>query len=174
MTWREHTPNPNAVAGPDFRTMNKLAVTSGLTKANQLREFRETNFVRQKQGYDKVRSAPASLPSDADPQFTYGAPSARKAPEDARRSGGEDSKMQDLIQGRFVYEWVEQRLGEETAAGAGARGPTENKPTLAARGHALGAQKILAKAAAVEEKEQWKMKKFQKAESKVAKFMTRE
>lgn len=179
--------------------MNKLASKSGLTKATEMRTFRETHYIEQKTGIDHVQRVAPPLPSDLDPSFTYGAPARYKAsssasnrteegagqsraPDDASpeehlfpdgafslllppwgawalppgwrlwsepcssrstaqpleeyRRTGEDCKMQELIQGKFMYEWVEAHVADGNVGVKKAIPPP--RTTLATQGHAHG------------------------------------
>jgi len=163
MTWKEHEPNPNARPGPDFKAMNKAASHHGLTKAVEMRPFRETHYIQQKHGFDKIEKAAAVLPSDVDLGFSYGCPSSHKPLEEFRRSGVE-SKMQDLIQGRFMHDWVKDHITDSTGTVVSSKLHLVPRDTTAARGHREGAMKKLA---AEVEKSSWKMNKFSNVPSKI-------
>lgn len=55
MTWMEHTPNPHARPGRDFKALNKHAVVAGATTAKQQLEFRKTHDARLKVGTQEDR-----------------------------------------------------------------------------------------------------------------------
>eukprot|EP00878_Enallax_costatus_P039696 GHUV01045578.1.p2 GENE.GHUV01045578.1~~GHUV01045578.1.p2 ORF type:complete len:153 (+),score=32.17 GHUV01045578.1:281-739(+) len=75
-TWQEHVPNPHAKPGPDFKAMNRAAADSGLTSTQQIRSFRSDHPAYLKTGAESVAQKPGKLPSDKDPNFTYGKPAA--------------------------------------------------------------------------------------------------
>mmetsp|Transcript_22219 Transcript_22219/g.36814 ORF Transcript_22219/g.36814 Transcript_22219/m.36814 type:complete len:208 (-) Transcript_22219:127-750(-) len=69
-SWKEHTPNPDAIPGRDFKAINKMAVTSGAVTSHEQADFRQTHDHRLRTCTNHQSAPP--LPSDADPAYTYG------------------------------------------------------------------------------------------------------
>mmetsp|Transcript_12688 Transcript_12688/g.27485 ORF Transcript_12688/g.27485 Transcript_12688/m.27485 type:complete len:295 (-) Transcript_12688:866-1750(-) len=170
MMWKEHQPSPGREARPDgkplpdFKTMNKLAVKSGVTTAKDTPTFRHTNLVTVKKA-DHTSKAGPSLPSDRNAKHTYGMPSAHRNAEVVRTFGPEEPPMKYLVQGAYQDEWVRSNMAK--ADGTGKHGYIPPVPTRAAVGHAIGAQKYLRSDHAHEE---WKMSKFKTVPSKVTQY----
>jgi len=134
--WKDNETSLDAAPGPDFRSMDKSAVHMGLTKSPEFRDFRKSHHMTLRTGRAGMRSTRSILPSDMDPAHTYGCPSSYKPLEEFRRTG-EDCSMQDLIQGKFQFEWAAHATGD--MAGGTHAHRVVGKPTLAQMGHQRGA-----------------------------------
>ncbi|KAL0044248.1 hypothetical protein WJX82_006772 [Trebouxia sp. C0006] len=131
--WKQHHPNPFSQPGPDFRAMNKQATIHGLTSPQQQHSFRAEHPMHLKVGY-AVKQAPAQLPSDKKPEFTYGKPSTHKTMEEIRVAGRDNPNMKHLMQGAYTWEWMQTNdaRAQEFSQHAHYIQPT---PTKAALGH---------------------------------------
>lgn len=166
MIWKAHQPNPDDKPGPDFVAMNKLAAVSGQTTAKELPTFRQSNYVTLKKGENTLKPPPP-VPSDKDPAYTYGMPSAYRTAEQVRSAGPEEPPMKYVVQGAYQHDWIRMN---QTRSGQFVEGQHYIKPTgtKAALGHHIGALKHLQPE---EQQELWKMSKFKKADPKVTLYM---
>ena len=165
MTWVAHKSKQDDKTGPDFLAMNKLA--AACKSPSEVRKFRETNDIRLKkidpasQAMDKTR---VPLPSDDNPEHTFGRPSAKRTIEEERMFGDSPS-IKHIVQGEFMHDWVnvnEQRKEAFNRASA----KIEPRSTRATQGHAVNGAK--AKAASANKTAPFKMTKFSKVTSKLA------
>eukprot|EP00775_Hariotina_reticulata_P003480 gene3479-3749_t len=180
-SWKEHEPNPHAKPGPDYLAMNKAAADGGLVSSSQVKEFRETHPLRLRTGVDKVTKAAPILPSDIDPSFTYGTPASFRSAEDNRNFGPLEPPIKGLVQGQYMNEWTTMNLARKDDFDIRKK-YIKPSATAATQGHALGAALTIAKtrgtsssnlqhAAAAAAEGWWKMKKFERAEPRVTKYM---
>lgn len=166
MMWVAHKGNPDAKPGPDFMAMNKLAAGT-CKKASEVRAFREDNDVRLKkinpasQAKDKHR---VRLPSDGNPNYTFGRASANRTIEEERMFG-DAPNIKHIVQGTFMNDWMTfNNERKETFIAEHAK--IEPKATKATQGHADGAAKAKAQRGAAAAP--FKMKKFATVKSKLA------
>ncbi|KAK9803407.1 hypothetical protein WJX72_007555 [[Myrmecia] bisecta] len=164
MIWREHQPNPDDKPGPDFRAMNKLAATSGLTDSHDQRTFREHHSVTLKTGHAVSHPAPL-LPSDRNRDFVYGRPSTYKTMEEIRVVGRENPNMKQLMQGAYTWEWMKMNQDRAERSGAGLVHRDPARPTKASLGHSSHAA-VMARAPSAD-KSTFKLSKFKQAKSKI-------
>lgn len=161
--WVEHKPNPNAKPGPDFKAMNLLAAVNDVTTSKDQRDFRSAHPKTLKQGLPQGRqSSRDMLPSDYNPEFTYGRSSATRTHEENRVVGGASPHIKNVVQGSFQYDWIHknmQRQGEFMAD----QGRLPPSATKASEGHASRAKSAFDPVA----DQQWKMKKFSKVTARV-------
>jgi len=137
--WKDGGTSFEAAPGPDFKAMDRSAARAGRTTSRGFREHRSERPALLRTGTASLLGTRAALPSDRDPHHTYGCPSSYKPLEEYRRTG-DDCSMQDLIQGKFQYEWVGGTAGPGGAFGPGPQyRATLHKPTLAQMGHQKGA-----------------------------------
>lgn len=168
MLWKEHKstlPATQLKPTADFKTLNKLAVDSGLTSAKELPNFRKEHMVTLKAPEEKPKKQPA-LPSSKNPAHTYGMASAHRSAEAVRTFGPSDPPVKYLVQGAYYDEWVGKNL-EKEATTSRERPYIPPAPTRAAMGHSFGASRYLQPPA---EQELWKMPKFKSVGPKVTAF----
>lgn len=159
--WVMHQPNPDAKPGPDFKAMNALAVHNEVIKSQDQRDFRLQHPKTLKQGVQGQLKCRDPLPSDYNPEHTYGRQSCRRTLEEFR-AVGPTPHMKNIVQGSFQHDWIHKNMMKHSVmAEKQRRLPPQS--TKASEGHALRAKKLLDP----EEKDMWKMKKFSRATAKV-------
>ena len=83
--------------------------SSGLTKSNQQLNFRKKHPVALRTGVQQNSThseTPVTIPSDLDPTFIYGRASSNRPSEETRLTG-DAPDMRDLLQGSFMWDWVQ-------------------------------------------------------------------
>eukprot|EP00879_Flechtneria_rotunda_P008519 GHRR01008925.1.p1 GENE.GHRR01008925.1~~GHRR01008925.1.p1 ORF type:complete len:267 (+),score=76.73 GHRR01008925.1:279-1079(+) len=175
-SWKEHVPNPHAKPGPDFRAINKAAADSGLTDTRDIKTFRKEHPATLKTGVEGLKKAAPELPSDRDPQYTYGRPAGYRSAEEVRNCGPSEPQVGQLIKSAYSHEWTDMNTARQDEFDV-RRKYIKPAPTAATEGHALGAQRTITK---VEQEhgspsptaaDSWKMKKFDKTQSKVTQII---
>jgi len=163
LKWVEHEPNPNAKPGPDFKGMNFLAAINDVTTSKEQRSFRAAHPMTLKQGLPQGRlTQRPPLPSDYNPEYTYGRSNAVRTHEEIRVLGGTQPHIKNIVQGSFANDWVARNMARQQEFEADhARLPPS--ATKASEGHASRAK------AAFDPVDEmtWKMKKFTKVKCKV-------
>lgn len=175
MLWKEH--KTSLAAGevkpvPDFKTMNKMAVDSGLTSAKDLPAFRASNKVVLKAepaptGPSNSPKKVPGLPSNKDLKHTYGMPPGHRSAEVQRTHGPTEPPIKYLVQGAYQEDWVVQNLQKEATVSRGTP-YIPPAPTKAVLGHSIGAARYLQPPST---EEPFKMAKFKTVGPKVTAYM---
>jgi len=161
MKWVEHKANPDDVPGPDFKAMNKIAATNEVVTAKEVSDFRKDNMVTLKGGDIGKLNRKVVLPSDKDPDHIYGRQSSQRAVEETRYTG-DAPDIKTIVQGGFMQDWV--TMNDKRAHMIASKHESiPPKMTKAAAGHASAISKYQES----EESTPFKMKKFQKVQSKL-------
>lgn len=160
MHWAAHVPRRKA--GPecqDFRKLNRLAATNGVTNAGQLKEWRASNDVKLvPKGPEGA--LPCVIPSDVIASFAYGRKSRPSTPIHSVIGGQYAAEQEDSL--ALLY----QKHSDEQDMPNGKR---RIKLTLAARKNIMNARANRAiQAAGPEPKEEWKMSKFKNVQGKMS------
>ncbi|GLC56579.1 Cilia- and flagella-associated protein 77 [Pleodorina starrii] len=165
MIWKGHQASPSqdvTKPSPDFKTLNKMAVSSGLSDAKDLPFFRKMHSdVTVRTGLDRSpsatrRSALPTIPA-AKVGSTFGMPSAHRSAEVIRTHGPEEPPVKYLVQGAYQDDWVRKNLEAEVTGSSRQRQYIPPQPTKAALGHSMGASRYLQPP---NDDEPWKMSKF--------------
>ncbi|KAG2386682.1 hypothetical protein C9374_002426 [Naegleria lovaniensis] len=98
LSWQEFHPNsPSEPPERDFKKLNKLCIKERQLSGSQISTFRKSHQdLTLMQGKSNETSG-ADLPSDKDPNFTYG------------HKNVFDQKAKDLMEHRFAQEWLKER-----------------------------------------------------------------
>ena len=165
MVWKSHQRNPDAQPGPNYIAMNKTATQSGVIRSDELLAFRKQKHIPLKGGLGSDGTeAPKPLPSEVETNYVYGRASNNRPIEEIRMSGPAPS-MSNLVQGTFVYEWVDKNQARKEALNAHHK-KIVPLGTKATQGHAAGGAK--SKQAGEVGGKTWKMKKFQDVKPRIA------
>ncbi|KAG2488004.1 hypothetical protein HYH03_013441 [Edaphochlamys debaryana] len=174
MLWKGHKPSPSQdQVNPkqDFKTLNKMAIASGLSTAKEQPAFRKEHAgvmvkTQKDGGSPSRRNASPTIPSSKT-GTVFGMPSAHRTAEVSRTHGPDEPPVKFLVQGAYQDDWVRKNL-EAEAAGAGASRPyIPPQPTKAVLGHSYGSLKYLQPP---NNEEPWKMSKFKAVGPKVTQF----
>ncbi|GLC42646.1 Cilia- and flagella-associated protein 77 [Pleodorina starrii] len=175
MIWKGHQASPSqdvTKPSPDFKTLNKMAVSSGLSDAKDLPFFRKMHSdVTVRTGLDRSpsatrRSALPTIPA-AKVGSTFGMPSAHRSAEVIRTHGPEEPPVKYLVQGAYQDDWVRKNLEAEVTGSSRQRQYIPPQPTKAALGHSMGASRYLQPP---NDDEPWKMSKFKTVNPRVTKY----
>ncbi|PNH10582.1 hypothetical protein TSOC_002682 [Tetrabaena socialis] len=176
MLWKGHSASPSqdvTKPSPDFKTLNKMAIASGLSTAKELPAFRkEHGDVMLKTAHEVAATSPSrrsgvpTIPASKAGSL-FGMPSAHRSAETVRSFGPEESPMKYLVQGAYQDEWVRKNLEAEAAGTGKSRPYIPPQPTKAVLGHSYGASRYLQTAT---NEEPWKMSKFKTVGPKVTKY----
>lgn len=105
-----HAKGPSAHPVLDYVSMNRCATKNGVTSAKEIREYRKDHPHRIKVGnYTKIsmKGSKTKLPSDENPNFSYGKPIRPSTP------------VACLMSDMYVNQWLEeQRIRSEDRAKA--------------------------------------------------------
>ncbi|GFR52251.1 hypothetical protein Agub_g14785 [Astrephomene gubernaculifera] len=174
MIWKGHQASPShdlTRPSPDFKTLNKMAVASGLSTAKDYPPFRKDHSeVMLKTDASLAagprRSALPTIPPSKSGSM-FGMPSAHRSAEVIRSFGPEEPPVKYLVQGAYQDEWVRKNLEAEAAGGSRQRPYIPPQPTKAVLGHSYGASRYLNPPS---DEEPWKMSKFKAVGPKVTQY----
>lgn len=158
MNWVSHTPAPHRQDSmPDFKLLNKKAISHGVTTAAEHQKFRTEQDFTPRTPQIKKTVNPKVIPSDVLPAFTYGKKIRPSTP------------IQHVVEYKFA-EAQEQKL-EQFYSARDAKEAEERQVrriplTNACRGHANPAKANVIQQTE-ESKEPFKLKKFQNVRSRV-------
>jgi len=161
--WQSHVPNPNtSLPGPDFRKMDKAATAEGILTAKEFGSFRKDHPATLRRG-NSARQ-PDHVPSDKNPKFTYGRPSALRLEEEIRRTGPA-VPIKKIIEGDYIEEWVRSKSGKDFGDCMPARMPVP-RPTVASESRIRTTTTIM-KPAGATAADTFKLSKFSGVPSRV-------
>lgn len=161
MIWKGNEPKSSLDGGkpsPDFKTLNKLAVKSGLSTAKEQPPFRREHTdvtIKTTREVNTNRTQPTIPSSKA--KGPFGMPSAHRTAEVMRTHGPEEPRVKYLVQGAYQEEWMRQKLEAEAAGEGRPRPYIPPQPTRAVMGHSYGASRYMQPP---NNEEPWKMSKF--------------
>ncbi|KAG2448704.1 hypothetical protein HYH02_006060 [Chlamydomonas schloesseri] len=176
MVWKGHNASPSkdeVKPSPDFKTLNKMAIASGLSTAKDQPAFRkEHSDVKLKTANEVNAASPtrrSNLPTipPSKQGNMFGMPSGHRTAEVVRSFGPEEPPVKYLVQGAYQDEWVRKQLEAEAAGGGRGRPYIPPAPTKAVLGHSYGASRYLQPP---NNEEPWKMSKFKTVGPKVTQY----
>ncbi|GLI59395.1 hypothetical protein VaNZ11_001261 [Volvox africanus] len=175
MIWKGHKPSPSqdvTKPSPDFKALNKMSVSSGLSDAKDLPFFRKMHSdVTVKTGTERSlsasrRSALPTIPTSK-VNTVFGMPSSHRSAEVIRTHGPEEPPVKYLVQGAYQDDWVRKNLEAEATGSSRLKQYIPPQPTKAALGHSIGASRYLQPQ---NDEDQWKMSKFKTVNPRVTKY----
>ncbi|KXZ51614.1 hypothetical protein GPECTOR_12g578 [Gonium pectorale] len=175
MLWKGHNPSlsqEETKPSPDFKTLNKMAVASGLSTAKEQPPFRREHAeVTLRTATESSAASPrrSTLPTIPPSKVgtTFGMPSAHRSAEIVRTHGPEEPPVKYLVQGAFQDEWVRKNLEAEAAGSGRSRPYIPPQPTKAVLGHSYGASRYMQPP---NDEEPWKMSKFKTVSPRVTQY----
>lgn len=171
MIWKGNEPKSSLDGGkpsPDFKTLNKLAVKSGLSTAKEQPPFRREHTdvtIKTTREVNTNRTQPTIPSSKA--KGPFGMPSAHRTAEVMRTHGPEEPRVKYLVQGAYQEEWMRQKLEAEAAGEGRPRPYIPPQPTRAVMGHSYGASRYMQPP---NNEEPWKMSKFKTVGPRVTQY----
>lgn len=154
-SWKEHIPNPDAIPGKDFVSLNKAATIEGFVSATLVKDYRKNHDVRLKQGPSLSNKA-ALKPVIKMPLAGFGQAKHKQT-----------DHIADLLSNQFQREYIVNQ-NKKSEAIREEKKTIAPVPTKASRGHALGAIKLNnSNDVSSSGKKEFVMKQFQNIPSKV-------